>query len=466
MSTESAFPPTDPAARSRALERLIGFRSSKPSFYAAWRQNSAHLNRTIDTLERISSALCATAEGPRAVCDAVVRAAAYHLDAGWAAIAFPGEVPHEMPAVILHLAERNPAGPADHVLRRLAGQVRESRGPAMLTLGAEAVVVVPMPVRDELLGGLCVAPGPGVDIDASDLSILVTLANHAGVALHNAWLYQESERLRLRSEAVSHVAARRAAELERRNRQLEGARRRLEHAGRRQLISRERNRIARELHDSVAQHLLTIGLSLEWCRRQPELPLALGEHLQGAQALARAAIDEIRAAIFELARDGPAELPEALREVIEDVEAGTGLTVSFRVLGEQRTLPAADTHALVQIAREALFNVLRHAAASRAWLTLRWRAHEVALTVTDDGQGNPASLRRYLRHGAPCGEHLGLAGIGQRVAELDGTVALAGRPGGGVRLVVKVPLEHSGERSAAVLEGAAVSADDVSAAVR
>jgi signal transduction histidine kinase len=466
MSAESALPPTDSAARSRALERLIGFRSSKPSFYAAWRQKSARLDRTIETLERISSALCATAEGPRAVCEAVVRAAAYHLNASWAAIAFPGEVPHEMPAVILHLGQPTPVRPADEELRRLAGRVRETRGPAMLTLGAEPVVVVPMPVRDELLGGLGVALAPGVGIDASDLSILVTLANHAGVALHNAWLYQESERLRLRSEAVSRVAARRAAELERRNRQLEGARRRLEHAGRRQLISRERNRIARELHDSVAQHLLTIGLNLEWCRRQPELPGPLAEHLHSAQSLARAAIDEIRSAIFELARDGPAELRDALGEVIEDAEAGTGLAVSFRVLGAERTLPAACTHALVQIAREALFNVLRHAAASRAWLTLRWRAHEVALSVTDDGHGDPRSLRRYLRSGVPCGEHLGLAGIGHRVAELGGTVALTARRGGGVRLVVKVPLERSGEQDAGAAQGAPGSWDDVSPAAR
>ena len=83
MSATSAPPPTERSAGvdQPALEHLIGVRSSKPSFYAAWRDKSARLDHTIETLERISSALCAAPAGPVAVCDAVVEAAAYHFDA-------------------------------------------------------------------------------------------------------------------------------------------------------------------------------------------------------------------------------------------------------------------------------------------------------------------------------------------------------------------------------------------------
>ena len=181
------------------------------------------------------------------------------------------------------------------------------------------------------------------------MSILVTLANHAGVALHNASLFQENER--------------RAAELERRGSELEGTLRRLEQAGRRQLLSEERNRIARELHDSVAQHLLTIGMNLEWCRRHESTSPAVLERVLAAQSLARSAMDEIREVIFGLASDGQIELPRALRDVIEDVEAGTRLEVGLRVYGQTQPLPAATQHSLVQIAREGLFNVVRHAEA-------------------------------------------------------------------------------------------------------
>src|SRR6201997_2977284 len=92
MSAGSASPPTErPSVDPLALERLIGVRSSKPSFSAAWRDKSARLDHTIETLERISSALCAAPAGPVAVCDAVVEAAAYHFDARWAAMGFSGE---------------------------------------------------------------------------------------------------------------------------------------------------------------------------------------------------------------------------------------------------------------------------------------------------------------------------------------------------------------------------------------
>ena len=108
MSAGSASPPTDrPGVDLLALERLIGVRSSKPSFYAAWRDKSARLDHTIETLERISSALCAAPAGPVAVCDAVVEAAAHHFDARWAAMVFSGEdAGVGMARVFVHVEQR------------------------------------------------------------------------------------------------------------------------------------------------------------------------------------------------------------------------------------------------------------------------------------------------------------------------------------------------------------------------
>ena len=424
MSATSASPPTE---RDQALERLIGVRSSKPSFYAAWRDNSERLDRSIETLERISTALCAASEGPGALCDAVVEAASHHFDAPWAAITFTGTSAGQEPAHVVrrgHGAVVPRPGEPQPVLDLVAGRALTAEGPVMieaaelgdgayeLTDATGGVVAAPMPVQGELAGVLAVGLRRDVVVQSTDLSILVTLANHAGVALHNAQLFAQSERVR----------------------------RRLEEAGRRQLLSQERNRIARELHDSVAQHLLTIGMDLEWCRRHASTSAPVLERVSAAKSLARSAVDEIRAAIFELASDGNVDLRRALREVIEDVVAGTRLQVGLRTYGIRQPVPGATQHALVQIAREALFNVVRHADAGHAWLTLRWSPERVRLVVADDGGGDVPVLRRRLEECSSAGEHFGLAGIGGRVRDLGGSAGVRRRRGGGVSLCVEVPL--------------------------
>ena len=288
------------------------------------------------------------------------------------------------------------------------------------------LVAAPMPIQDKPAGILAVALPYGVEAAPSDVSILVTLANHAGVALHNASLLEENER--------------RAAELERRGSELDGTLRRLEQTGQRQLLSEERNRIARELHDSVSQQLLTIGMNLEWCRRHESTPPAVLERLLAAQGLARSAMDEIREVIFGLVSDGQIELVQALREVIEDVEAGTRLKVGLRVYGPTQLVPVATQHALVQIAREALFNVVRHAEALNAWVTLRSGPQVVSLAVADDGSGNHRELQHQLFVSRPHRDHLGLAGIAGRVRGLGGAAWFERRPGGGVKVRVEVPV--------------------------
>lgn len=454
-SAPGAGGPGDAELRLRTLEHLVGVRSSKPSFYAAWRDNTARLDRTIETLERISTALCAAPDGPGALCDAVLEAAAHHFDAPWAALIFCGGSHDLQPSHVVRRVEgRILCEDPEPMLRIIATRALEAEGPVAVIEWAEERIHSPaggtgaiaahMPVRGVLAGVLAVGLTPKTTLASTDLSILVTLANHAGVALHNARLFQESERLRLRWESVSRLAERRAAELERRTDELEGIRLRLEDAGRRELLSQERNRIARELHDSVAQQLLTIGMILEWCRRHESTSSAVLERVSSAKALARSAVDEIRCVIFELARDGHVDLRQELHRVVEDVVVGTRLQVGLRTYGHPQPVSGATQHALVQIAREALFNVVRHANAQRAWLTLRWCPDAVRLVVADNGDGDPQSLQSRLDDPTQPGRHFGLAGISERVRELAGVVTFCRRRGGGVSLTVQVPLGGAG----------------------
>jgi signal transduction histidine kinase len=406
MSAGSASPPTE------ELERLIGVRTSKPSFYAAWREKSARLDRTLETLERTSAALCVTPDGPGALCQAVVDAAGHHFSARWAAMTFAdGPLSHELPQVVW--------GDAPPDLETLAARAVAVRAPVV----AEAELAVPMLLRDELAGALAVGLPVGAQVEESDLSILLTLANHAGLALHNARVLQESER---------------------RSRQLERARERLEDVRRRQLLGQERNRIARELHDSVAQHLLSIGMMLEWCRKQEPPSSPVLERLLASKDLARSALEQIRSVIYELSSAEQREdLHAALDELVEELTHTTDLEIALRARGRPRALSRAAEHALAQIAREALFNVARHAGASRAWLTVRYGDRSVGLTVADNGRGDAERLQRKLERAARGGSnyHRGLPNLAERARELGARIRFAPRRGGGVRLEVTAPLE-------------------------
>ena len=133
--------------------------------------------------------------------------------------------------------------------------------------------------------------------------------------------------------------------------------------------------------------------------------------------------------------------------MIEDVEAGSRLEVKLRVFGQTQPVPAGAQHALVQIAREALFNVVGHAEAQHVWVTLRWRPQVMSLAVADDGSGNHRKLQHQLFTSVPDSDHLGLTGIAERVRGLGGAAWFERRRGGGVKLRVEAPLRIIGSVS-------------------
>lgn len=342
-----------------------------------WGRTSYGLDRAIEALRAISAALCTTTSGPEVLCDAVSDALTRHF--GHAAVS--------------------------------------------LTLGRvpDGVLCVPVLVDAEPVGALLVARP--AEIDESDVAILQIVANQLAVALQNAVLYQE--------------ARERARELGMRNRQLEVAHRRLGDAGQRQLISQERHRIARELHDSVAQHLISIGMNLEWCGRNEPSP-EVARRVAVTKELTRSALTQLRAAIFELSEgDGRgAGMRAVLVDLAREFRAITQMPVRVRVRGEPVVLPLATQHALFHIAQEAMFNVVRHASAHGIWVDLAYGTGAVALTVSDDGTGDPAEVAHALSEAtAPAG----LGNIRERTRELHGSVRVLARRGGGVRIRTTAP---------------------------
>jgi len=438
------------------LRRLTGVRSSKRTFYPEYRRKSEGLERALKALEGISAALCVTTQGPLELAQAVVEAAARHFDAPWAVMVLAADgFPDDLP----RLLARTPAGGSLATTRAavppetwpLVDRVMEQQRPVLNGHGGSqpGSLGAPMFRGDGLAGVLLVHLRPDRSLDDSDTSILQVLANQAAVALQNACLFEESERLRARVTALYEEAQHRAGELEARNSQLHRAQRRLVEARQHQLITRERNRIARDLHDSVAQYLVSIGMTLDWCRQQLPEASPVHERTVAAKELARRAVDRIREAIYELSvlESGEVGLIEALHDLAQDFRKTARLAVGVHVRGAPYHLAPATEYALFQIAQEAVFNVYKHARASSARIDLCYRPKQVWLAIADDGVGDAAMLRaRVAQASSPArsGYHRGLANMAQRARELGGTATVAARRGGGVVVRLTIPVARVG----------------------
>lgn len=97
-------------------------------------------------------------------------------------------------------------------------------------------------------------------------------------------------------------------------------------------------------------------------------------------------------------------------------------------------MPAELTTALVRIVQSALSNVVRHADATDALLTLTWQPDRLLLDLTDDGTGFDVDAALGSDGG------FGLAGIDARVRELGGTLGIDSAPGEGTALAIGIPL--------------------------
>jgi signal transduction histidine kinase len=229
-----------------------------------------------------------------------------------------------------------------------------------------------------------------------------------------------------------------AAQLEERTAELERAREELA----RRAVVEERLRLARELHDVVAHAMSVIavqsGVGAHVAASRPE---EVGKALAAIEATSRAALTELRRLLGVLRQDsdpqasltpvpGLANLDSLLTEV-----GKAGLAVRVRVKGTPLQLPAGVDLSAYRIVQEALTNVVKHAGPAHAQVTIGYRDQDVTVEIVDDGRSAvpPASDGR-------AGTGHGLTGMRERVAAFNGELQVGPRPGGGFRVVARLPL--------------------------
>jgi two-component system, NarL family, sensor histidine kinase DevS len=192
----------------------------------------------------------------------------------------------------------------------------------------------------------------------------------------------------------------------------------------------ERRRLARELHDETGQALTSVLLGLKAVESAEDVHAAVAD----LRRLVVATLQDVRRLAVELrpkALDDFGLLP-AVERLTETFTASTGIPVQLEArLGDERLPPEVET-TLYRVVQESLTNVAKHAGARRVSVLLVRRDSSVAAVIEDDGHGF-----------APGDEErggIGLAGMRERVALLDGRLTTEAKRGAGTTIAAEVPL--------------------------
>jgi signal transduction histidine kinase len=262
---------------------------------------------------------------------------------------------------------------------------------------------VPVTVKGEVVGRLYLTNKQAApEFSADDQALVETFALHAGIAIENARLHEQVQRL---------------------------------------VLVDERDRISRDLHDSVIQSIYAVTLSLD------DVPELVEEDAAEARRRVDDAIDALHGVIRDIRNFifglrplllDSGSLLDGLRMLADELRRNT--TSEIQIAGDEpENLPIDTVAELLAIAREALANVARHSGATHASIAVSGSDRDLRLEIADDGRG-------FAAEAAPGRGHHGLTNIRARTDAMRGTVEVQSQPGAGTRIIVDVPIATSTNR--------------------
>jgi two-component system, cell cycle response regulator len=316
---------------------------------------------------------------------------------------------------------------------------------ASLIPDARNVLVVPL-LRGQRqgLGAVVVERGRGhATMRRWVIAMVEQFAEHAALALHNAWLTEEREsqlrtiqslelQLRAHNEELEAKVAERTDELRDVITDLqeidEQRRRLLEHVVR--AAEEERTRIAHDIHDDPVQKIVALKMQLELLRKKhPGL-----SEIDEAFEVVKVTIKSMRTLLFDLSPPTLEDegLGSALAYLLENSGSSFAWTVDDDAMAEDP--PIRSSLILYRIAQEAVANARKHSQAAHVRVTLGSRDGGTSMQIVDDGVGFMPQDAVVAAPG-----HLGLAAIRERAEMAGGSCTLWSLPGEGTTVEVWLP---------------------------
>lgn len=210
---------------------------------------------------------------------------------------------------------------------------------------------------------------------------------------------------------------------------------------------RERGRVARELHDEIGQSLTAVLIHAE--RVADDSSTDAHKELQRLASDVRSSLDDVRLIARRLRPEALDDLGlvNALIALCSRVASHSGLRIE-RQLPSGLPVVGLDAELVIyRVAQEGLNNVVRHANAEHATLSLLGQGDSLLLTVVDDGCGLPAELPTGsvgVTGSGVAGSGVtgsGISGMRERALLVDGELAIRARSGGGTEVRLRIPAE-------------------------